>query len=264
MFAVSHLPGHVRTPAMRKTVNRARPPQRNFPLARAMACGLALVTAVGCQGITANSPEAAQVRFVQASVDTPPVDMYFDTNGAAYNLSFGTVTSYVSLSPGIYRVSAHRGGTGQALVSGQAVLGASRQYTAVIGNTLSSLQETLFQDAGAPAPPGTVAVRIINEASSSGPIDVYLVAPGGTLATATPLVRELGFGTASAYEHVPADKTYAVVPVPSRSTPKRTASLENVTVSGASGAVRTVIISDTPPKSNKPFSALVLSDYDTP
>ena len=190
--------------------------------------------------------------------------MYLDNNGAAYNLSFGTVTSYVSLSPGEYKLSAHRGGTGQALVSGQAVLGASRQYTAIVSNTLGNLQETVFADANTPAPPGMIAVRVINEAALGGPVDVYLVPPGGTPSTASPLVRDLGFGSAGAYEHVPADKTYTVVIVPSGNAFRKAAGLGNVTVSGASGAVRTVIISDNPSKSSKAAMALVLSDYDTP
>ena len=229
-----------------------------------MAFGVMLLGLAGCQGITANSPEAAQVRFVQASPDTPAVDMYFDGNGVAYNLSFGTVTSYVSLTPGEYRLSAHRGGTGQALVSGQTVLSASRQYTAVLSNTLGNLQETVFPDANTPAPPGTVAVRVIDEAVSSGPVDVFLVPPGGTLATASPLIRELGFGAAAAYEHVPADKTYTVALVSSGTASRKAAGLGNVTVSGASGAVRTIIISGNPANAGKALSPLVLSDYDAP
>ena len=109
-----------------------------------------------------------------------------------------------------------------------------------------------------------MAVRVINEAMLGGPVDVYLMPPGGTASTASPLVRDLGFGSAGAYEHVPADKAYTVVVVPTGSTSRKAAGLGNVTVSGASGAVRTVIISDNPAKSSKPAQAPDLSDYDAP
>ena len=247
---------------MRKPVNRSQP-QPARKLVRVAACGLAL-GAAGCQGITANSPEAAQVRFVQMSVDTPPVDMYLDNGGAAYNLSFGTVTSYVSFIPGEYRLSAHRGGTGQVLVSDQTVLSASRQYTAILSNTLGNLQETIFPDANTPAPPGRVAVRVINEAASGGPVDVYLMPSGGTPATANLLARDLGPGTAGVYEHVSADKTYTVALVPAGTPFRKASGLGTITIGGASGAVRTVILSDSPSKSSKAVTALVLPDYDAP
>ncbi len=238
-------------------------PQRRQSLLRIAACGTAL-GAAGCQGITPDSPEAAQVRFVQVSPEAPALDMYFDNNGAAYNLSFGTVTSYVSLRPGEYRLSAHRGGTGQALVSGQAVLGVAKQYTAIVSNTLGSLQETVVPDTNTPAPPGTVAVRVLNEAALGGPADVYLVPSGGSPATANLLVRDLPFGSAGTYEHLPADKTYTVVVVPAGGPTRRANGLGTLTLTGASGAVRTVIVADLPSKANKAFTALVLNDYDAP
>lgn len=78
-----------------------------YPLrVRALLLGVSLLSMAGCAGVTANSPEAAQIRFVHASPEAPALDMYLDGDGAAYNLSFGTVTSYVSVSPGT-TTSAH-------------------------------------------------------------------------------------------------------------------------------------------------------------
>ena len=190
--------------------------------------------------------------------------MYLDNEGAAYNLNFGTVTSYISLAPGDYRLSAHRGGTAQALVSGQTVLSASSQYTAVISNTLGNLQETVFPDENAPAPPGTLAVRVIDEAVLSGPLDVYLVPSGETL-TATDLVaHELGLGAVAGYEHLPAGKAYTVFLVPSGSVPRKVASPSHTTVTGASGALRTILHTDTAVKPSNGVPTLVLNAYEPP
>ena len=229
-----------------------------------MLC-LAALGLSGCGSITADSPDAAQVRFVDASADAPALDLYLNTNGAAYNLSFGTVTSYVAAGPGEYRISANRANTTQALVNAKATLGATRQYTAVVSNSLGNLQETVYPDAHAPAPAGMLAVRVLNAAAGGGPVDVYLVPTNGVTAALAPLVRGLGYTGNGGYVDVPANASYSVEVVPGGMVPAAANGglLSGVSVSGSSGAVRTVVLGDAQPGS-KGMNGFVLEDFDTP
>jgi len=67
-------------------------------LAAAVVCAIALS---GCQGIVA-SQSGSQVRIIDASPDAPGLDIYQNNAALAYNLGFGTITSYVPIDPGTY------------------------------------------------------------------------------------------------------------------------------------------------------------------
>ena len=70
----------------------------------------------GCQGIV-NSPTMSQVRIINASPDAPGLDIYQNSTAIAYNLGFGTITSYVPIDPGTYTTTATVAGTKQILSS---------------------------------------------------------------------------------------------------------------------------------------------------
>ncbi len=216
----------------------------------------------GCESITAGSMNSAQVRFVNTSSGTPDMDVYGNEAALAYNLSFGTVTSYVPLAAGEYRISATRASTTQALVSAKTLLASRRQYTAVLAGPIGDLQETLYPDAEVAAPPGMIAVRVLQE-SSAGPVDVYLVPGAASLATVLPTVRDVAFGGSTAFENLPADRTYSVVVVPAGAAPTSAgAMLSGVVVGGGSGAVRTVVVADAAAGRSKGLRGFVLSDLE--
>ena len=223
----------------------------------------------GCGSLTAASTEAAQVRFFDGSMDAPGLDLYMNGSGVAYNLSFGTVTSYVPVSPGETHIYANRANTSQALVTARAALGGARQYTAVVSNALGSLQETIYPDATTAAPAGMVAVRVLHAASESGPLDVYLLpggGAGGALTAAVPVARDLGYLGAAGYVDVPLSAKYAIAVVPAGAplTAGATTMLSGTSVTGASGAVRTIVLSDLPLAKGKGLDGFVLDDFDTP
>ena len=250
---------------MRRRILSPNPHRLRLRAAGAGLLGVSALGLSGCQSITADGPDAAQVRFVDASTDAPALDLYLNANGVAYNLSFGTVTSYVAAGPGEYHISANRANTGQALVNAKAALGATRQYTAVISNSVDNLQENVYPDAHAPAPAGTLAVRVLNAAASMGPVDVYLLPSGGSAAGSTPLARDLGYPGDGGYIDVPANGSYSVEVVPAGVAPAagNGGLLSGVSVKGSSEAVRTVVLGDAPTGS-KGLNGFVLEDFDTP
>jgi hypothetical protein len=204
-------------------------------------CLLALSAAAlsGCQGINLNSP---QLRVIDASPDAGILDSYQDNTALAYNLVFGTVTSYVALSSGSYTLAADRAGTRQTLVAGNATLSPGKQYTAIVGNIAASMQQTILLDQSQPAPAGDIDLRFLQQATRSGAVDIYLVPRSGK---PNQIAVNQSFGANSGYLSVPAG-TYAIDVVPTGTTlvSSTVTLLSGAQVDYPSGAVRTIVLID--------------------
>jgi hypothetical protein len=217
------------------------------PVRQASSVRLALLLGAaallsGCQSLAGNS---AQLRILDASPDAGLIDAYQNNTGLAYNLQFGTVTTYAAMQPGAYTLSAAKSGTRQTLVSGSASLASGRQYTEIVGNVAGDLQQFVLEDQNQPAPAGQIAVRLLNESPRCGHVDVYLVPRGGRLASTPPLAVNLAFSGLTGYIDVPAG-AYAIDVVPTGTV---LVSYSTTLMSGAqvaydSGSVRTVVILD--------------------
>jgi hypothetical protein len=203
---------------------------------------MAAVALSGCQSIDMNSP---QLRVIDASPDAGVIDSYQNNTALAYNLVFGTATSYVPMAAGAYTLSADRAGTRQSLVAGSATLVTGKQYTEIVGNIAAAMHQTVLLDQSQPAPAGEIQLRFVHEATRSGAVDVYLVPRSGRLAATSPIMVNLGFGTNSGYLTAPAG-AYAIVVVPNGTTlaSSTVTLLSGAQVDYASGAVRTVVLID--------------------
>ncbi len=206
------------------------------------ALALALAGLSGCQSLDMNS---VQLRVIDASMDAGVLDLYQNNVALAYNVEFSTMTSYVSMAPGTYTLSADKAGTRQALASEVATLAAGRQYTEIIGSSAAALQQTVLLDQATPAPSGQIALRFVHQALRAGAVDVYLVPKGGRLAGSSPLTVDLGVGANSGYLLVPAG-TYAIDIVPTGASLAvwNSTLMNGAQVEYASGAVRTVVLID--------------------
>lgn len=203
---------------------------------------LAAAVLSGCQSISMNS---AQLRVIDASSDSGLIDSYQNNSALAYNLGFGTMTSYVPISPGTHTLAADRVGTRQTLVESSGKLIAGKQYTEIVGNSIVNLQQTLFLDQSEPAPAGQIAVRFIHEANRTGAVDVYLLAASNRFVSPSPIATNLSFGANSGYINVP-QGTYAIDVVPTGTTlaSSTVTLLSGAQVKYASGSVRTVVLID--------------------
>jgi hypothetical protein len=201
-----------------------------------------LATLPGCQNIEGTS-SVSQVRIIDTSPDAPGMDIYQGSGALAYNLGFGTATSYVPITPGTYSITADKSGSQQQLISSKGTFGGSTQYTVLIGNFEASLQESIIQDQSIPAPSGEVGFRFLDQAASVGAVDLYLVSSTGTLATSKPVVTGLTFGGNSGYINVPAG-TYSVVALATGTVPTSTtvATYAGASVAYLGGEARTVVL----------------------
>jgi hypothetical protein len=221
-----------------------------------------LVGLPGCQTISGVS-SSAQVRIIDASPNAPGLDIYQGGLAMAYNLGFGTVTSYVGVSPGVSTVTADTAGTKQVLTTASATYAASKQYTVLIGNVAANLQETVLTDQSLPAPSGEISLRVLDQATRyTGGVDVYLVPSGDQLTTAAPILTNVIFGSNSGYINVPATGT---VPAAASGTTPATVPIYSGTATAyAVGAARTILLLDNQVLTNPGFQVVVADDYDSP
>ena len=218
----------------------------------------------GCQGIVGN-PSLSQVRIVDASPDSPGLDMYQGADAVAYNLGFGTITSYIPAIPGTYTISANSAGTKQVLSTSKATFGIASQYTVLIGNSAASLQQLVLKDQSQPAPSGQIALRFIDQATRISAVDVYLVPAGQKLTSVTPVYTGLVFNVNTGYLNIPTG-TYTLVMVPTGTVPtsETIATYTGTQVTYSSGAARTIILIDQQLITTPGLQVITADDYDSP
>jgi hypothetical protein len=235
----------------------------NARLAAALAV-VATVTLTGCQAIVSSAPEA-QVRIIHATPDTPGLDIYQGPNALAFNLGFGTVTSYIPLTPGVYTINADTAGTKQVLFSAKATFAASAQYTVLLGNSVGSPQQLTLTDQNQPAPAGQIALRVINQATRVSAVDIYLVPAGQKLSAIAPLVTGNAFGTNTGYLNVPTG-TYSLIMLPAGTVPVSTtiASYTGPQITYSGGSARTIILIDQPLVTTPGLKVITAEDFDPP
>jgi hypothetical protein len=231
---------------------------------RLVAALAALATLTGCQAIVSPAPEA-HVRIINVTPDAPRLDLYQDSNGLAFNLDFGTVTSYIPLTPGTYTITANTAATRQILSSSRSTFVTSGQYTVLIGNIAANLQQIALADQNQPAPPGQTALRFINQATRASAVDIYLVPAGQKLSAVSPLVAGITFGVNTGYVNIPSG-TYSLAMLPYGVAPNTitAAAYTGPQVTYFAGTARTIILIDQPVASAPGLQVITANDFDPP
>jgi hypothetical protein len=228
---------------------------------RVVAAAATLVLLTGC-GAIVSSP-VSQVRVVTASPDAPRLDIYQGSNPLAHNLGFGTVTSYIPLSPGSDTIAANTTGTRQLLSVSKTNFASSGQYTVLIGNSAANMQQITLTDQSQPAPAGEIALRFIDQATRVAASDIYLVPAGQKLTTITPLVTNLLFGGNTGYLNIPTG-TYSLVMLSTGTVPSSAiaAPYTGPQVTYSAGSAHTVILIDQQLPSTPGLQVITASDFD--
>jgi len=217
----------------------------------------------GCQNMTAGMP-AAQVRIIDTSADAPELDIYEGGSVLAYNLGFGTVSSYVSIPPGGTAVSAHQAGMKSQLTTLRGSFAASGHYTVLLSSVTGALSETVLADQSIPAPAGLASVRVLEQSRrGAGGVDVYLVRSGSTLAGVQPIAANAAPGGGGEYVNVPAG-SYRVVVLAAGTVPSGSAVpiYSGATVEFGSGSARTLILLDGQESEERRMQMITAEDYD--
>jgi hypothetical protein len=231
---------------------------------RAALLGLCLAALTGCQSLSSTG-SSARVRIIDVSSDVPPLDIYQGSNGVAYNLSFGTVTSYLPLTPGQSTLTVNTAGSRQVLATIDGVFAADAHYTVLVGGSITSSQQAILLDRGPAAPSAkggaNPSVRFIHQATHSGAVDVYFVPAGRRLSSVSPLISNLTAGTSTGYLAAPVC-TCTVLMLPAGTPPSTAATAvhSGAQASYVSGSARTMILLDAQPAASSSVQVITATD----
>jgi len=230
--------------------------------------GLAVMAAsslamTGCGSTTGSTP-LSQLRIIDASPDSGGLDIYASGNVLAYNLGFGTITSYVAITPGTYTVQVKPAGTATAVISTKATLPATKQFTLLVGNVNASLEGLVLADQSGPAPSGQISLRFLNQATKVGALDIYLVPSSATLLTTSAIATGVVFDKNTSYLNVPVG-TYKIYILPTGTVvaADTVPMYTGPSVTYPQGSARTIVLLDTQVASPPAVQVITANDYDS-
>ncbi len=240
-----------------------RPATRRVSRALSLVGLTALLAFPGCSSIT-GSPSTAQVRIIDCSPDTAAIDVYQGTGILAYNIGFGTLTSYVPTSQGTFNITVDLAQTKTQLAAAYGTFITGSQYTVLVGDASTALQETILKDQSVPAPTGQVAIRFVDQSAHSGAVDLYLIPSGSNITQVRPILTGVSLNTNTGYLNIPAG-TYTLSAVPSGTTP--TAASATYYTSAAvyypATSARTIVLIDQQLITTPGLQVVVADDYDS-
>ncbi len=117
--------------------------------------------------------DAAQLRFVHAIPGASAIDVYVDGQLAASNLSYGTASTYVSVTAGTHQVSAMQTGSATPLWTQDVNTGAGASFT-LIASSASQATFTVYQDDLNPLALGKARFTAVHAIAGGSAVDVIL------------------------------------------------------------------------------------------
>jgi len=162
---------------------------------------LATILAAGCGG---SSSDTGQIRFVQASPNSPQVDLLIDGTTQSSNLAYGNASGYISVKTGKRRVEVLPVNSSTPLLDLSVSVGSSDNTTVLLTGDAGNLQSLVLTDGGTTATTGDSYVRVVNASVSMGAADVYIVAAGTGINGATPVASNVALNQTGGYQLTPA------------------------------------------------------------
>jgi hypothetical protein len=218
----------------------------------------------GCGTVNGTTAPVTQLRIIHAAEGAGGLDIYAGTGAIAYNLGYGTVTSYVPSTPATYTITATTAGTKTVVSTVRASLPNGQQRTLLLDNSGATVQSQVLVDQAQPAPSGQVSLRFLDEAQSVGTIDLYLVPTGSTLLQVSVLKAGVLYGTSTGYLNVPTG-TYTLYVLANGTVPSATTVPLYIGPSTTfpGGSARTILLLDNQLLTTPPITVTYLPDYDS-
>jgi hypothetical protein len=246
-----------------KTSKKIRLHMTSGSLAVAAAVSVAAsMLLAGCQSINGYS-KSSLARVIDASYNAPALNVYIEGSLVATNIGQGAITAYGGFGPSRSAAIKVTSTTNtKALLTTTATLVASQAQSVLVTDYNADYQVTVLEDQSTAAPSGHSEFRVLNQAPSTGAVDVYFL-PGTSetvYATAKPVITDLAVGATSGYVTIPSSTLYMVI-APAGETLSATAT--TIYSSGAlaltGGEVRTVLVVD-PVLQTQPVQVYIAKD----
>lgn len=225
----------------------------------ALAALLALILSLGldaCQNV-ATYTQPTVVRVIDASYKAPAINVNLDGSLFAANICPGAITPYAILPAKVgvlITVTPATGGTPLISANGSFLAGQQRSILLTDnGLTPTTYAVSFLDDRRTAATTGQSEFRFINQGLKAGPVDIYIVPDGVTLANAIPVVTNLAPGLVSSCISFPSQSVNFIFTAPSSTTAKYT----SPAISLNGGEVRTALIMDTKLTTNPPVTVFI-------
>jgi hypothetical protein len=228
----------------------------------AALAAMSLVAALGLSSCTdvQGFSQPSLVRVIDASYIAPAVNFYVEKTLFAGNIGQGYISNYGTEAPSpAAQIKVTQATGGASLVVAAATLVAGAQHSIFLtdnGASPTSYILTVLEDQQTPAAAGHSAFRFLNQAPRTGPVDVYMVPAGITLANTIPLCSAVPVGSTCGYVSFAAQTVTMVITPAGNTTVKYTSTAFGLT----GGEVRTVVIVDSQLTNNPPVQVVVAKD----
>ncbi len=254
--------------AMRFSMVRWRDNSRRITLPGVLLVGVvslagALLLA-GCENVAGYS-STSLVRLIDASYNAPAVTVTVEGDQLAANVGQGDITLYGAFPPSNNAsVKVTNASNNTVLVSSNGTLLGGASQSVLVTDINAEYQVTVLEDQSQPAPSGHSDFRILNQAPSTGAVDVYFLpsTSATSYANAKPVITGLAVGATSAYVAIPSSTLYMIIVATGKTL---TATSTTIYVSPAlplvGGEVRTVLVVD-PLLVTQPVQVYIANDVD--
>lgn len=179
----------------------------------------------------------SQVRLLNASPGEAALTASLAGTTIGSGVQYGTASSYTSVTSGSPTLSVTDATTSNVIINQSISLGASGYYTILAGNYSSAINATVLADNNTTPSSGSVSIRIVNASPLLGTADVYVLAPGTNLISATATVSGLNFESASSYLTLNAESYEVYFTQPGQ----KAAIIDSGPLTFASQQIRTVV-----------------------
>ena len=169
--------------------------------------GAGTAAVVGITGTaTASNHEAgdAEVRVIHASPDAPAVDVFVDGSAVLEDVTFTTVSDYLSVAAGSYDVAVAPAGAGvgSAVIETSLPVEAGTDYTVAAANRLADIEPVVFVDDNE-ADSGLSRLRIVHLSPDAPAVDIVQTDGPGVGGGENIVVSDLSYQDASGYLDLP-------------------------------------------------------------
>ena len=217
---------------------------------------LAALTLCGCSTLAGSGP-TTQLRVIDGAYNSPALDAYASSTPIAVNFGGPSIGNYAFLPPGANTIKIVPTGKSTpvlAQLSGTFLV--SQQHTVYITGQGANVEASLLTDQNTAAPAGLFSVRFLQDAVSTGAVDIYFVPDGTMIDDAKPVLSDLAPGAITVYTNIPVG-TYDLMVVPAGTIKKPYTS---TATTYSSGQVRTMLILDSQLLNTPPVNVLVAND----
>ena len=212
------------------------------PLAIGLSVLGVIFTTTGC------GSSSTHARLMNAMSGISSVDMVVDNKSSVTGVTYGAASAYLTVNSGSHNLIVESTGSTSPLIN-QTASFPSGDSTVL---ATDSGAVVLSDNNGTPSS-GNIKMRVINASPTLGTADVYIVAPGASIAGLSPTFSNLAYQSASGYQSLAAGSYQVIFTPPGQQFAEITSSAQSF----ASGQIRTAVALDA---QGGGFTTAVLSD----